>query len=556
MKRLLALFVLTFILVLAFVSCKSPDTDSDTDSSQDISSDTDSSQNTSSDTDSSQNTGSDSDLNQDMGSDSDSEHAHIGEIIPAVAPSCTNDGLTEGKKCSGCGEILVAQETIKATGHTEEAIKGVMPTCTKAGLTEGKKCSVCGEILVKQETIEKTGIHSFEDSYTCTVCNDEIYKESQGLEFILSDDSTYYIVDGKGDCTDTDIVIPYTYEGLPVKKIGDAAFIDCQDLTSVIIPNSVEVIEDSAFDMCWSLTSIEIPDSVTHLGRGVFATNKSLVYNEYDNAYYLGNKANPYVVLVCAKDTLVTSCDINENTKFIYGGAFEDCESLTSIAIPNSVTAIGDYAFYSCTSLASILVGNSVTNIGEYAFNDCVLLTSINIPNSVTAIGDYAFTSCLSLEEINVDKDNEAFKSIDGNLYSKDGKTLIQYAIRKTDEAFEIPSGVTTIGKSAFSICKYLTSIKIPSSVTKIEFGAFESCTSLLSIEIPNNVTNIGDYAFYNCTSLTSIVIPSSVNYVGDKAFYRCESLTIYCEAESQPDDWSHLWNEHSRPVVWGYTGE
>ena len=83
--------------------------------------------------------------------------AHKEEIIPGKAATCTEAGLTDGKKCSVCGEILVAQQEIKALGHKEEVIPGKAATCTEAGLTEGKKCSVCGEILVAQKEIKALG---------------------------------------------------------------------------------------------------------------------------------------------------------------------------------------------------------------------------------------------------------------------------------------------------------------------------------------------------------------------------------------------------------------
>ena len=85
------------------------------------------------------------------------EHEHQSEVIPGVPATCTEDGLTEGQKCSVCGETLVEQEVIPALGHTEEVLPGVPATCTEAGLTEGKKCSVCGEILVAQEEIPALG---------------------------------------------------------------------------------------------------------------------------------------------------------------------------------------------------------------------------------------------------------------------------------------------------------------------------------------------------------------------------------------------------------------
>lgn len=193
--------------------------------------------------------------------------------------------------------------------------------------------------------------------------------------------------------------------------------------------------------------------------------------------------------------------------KAIAEGAFEACNNITEIVIPNTITTVGDFAF-SCSDLASVIFGENsqLTSIGECAFENCNI-TSISIPSSVTSIGDFAFYSCFSLTSIIVDTDNSNYMSIDGNLYTKDGRTLIQYATGKKETSLNIPSGVTSISESAFSYCANLTSITFGenSQLTSISSYAFDRCYSLTSITLPSSVTSIGDYAFNSCDSLTSI---------------------------------------------------
>ncbi|MBQ4143128.1 MAG: leucine-rich repeat domain-containing protein, partial [Thermoguttaceae bacterium] len=147
--------------------------------------------------------------------------------------------------------------------------------------------------------------------------------------------------------------------------------------------------------------------------------------------------------------------------------------------------------------------GLPVTSIGKRAFYECNSLTSVTIPNSVTSIGGGPFAACDKLTEIYVSARNTHFKSVDGILFSADGKTLIQVPRGKGLTEYTIPDGVTSIGKDAFCGCSSLTSVTIPHSVTSIGNWAFSWCASLTSVTIPNSVTSIGDKAFHSCHSLT-----------------------------------------------------
>ena len=233
----------------------------------------------------------------------------------------------------------------------------------------------------------------FNSGLTNIVVNEgnKVYQSIDGN--LYSKDGAVLIIYAFGK-TDTVFVVPDS-----VTTIGNDAFYGCTNLTSVTIPNSVTSIGECAFYGCTNLTSVTIPDSVIFIGWDAFSGCESLVYNEYNNAYYLGNDTNPYVYLVKVNSVDSLSYEIHENTKVIGNSAFFDCYDLTSITIPDSVTHIGDYAFSDCYSLTSVTMGDSVITIGYYAFYWCNLM-SVTIPDSVTTIGAHAFGECVNLTNV------------------------------------------------------------------------------------------------------------------------------------------------------------
>ena len=309
------------------------------------------------------------------------------------------------------------------------------------------------------------GLTSITIPDSVTIIEDYVFEYCSGLTSVIIPNSVTSIGAHAFDgCHLTSITIPDS-----VTSIGYAAFQSCSYLTSVVIPDGVTTIGMYAFDNCWRLTSIVIPDSVTSIGEYAFRCGSSLQYNEYDNAYYLGNNNNPYLLLVKAKDKNITSCNIHNNTRIIYYNAFSDCYSLTSVTIGNNVTSINDYAFYYCDDITSLTIPDSVTTIGDYAFYYCTGLTNVTIGNGVTSIGYRAFYYGVSLTSV------------------------------------IIGDSVTSIGSQAFYYCRNLTSVVIPDSVTSIGYDAFSRCTALTSVTIPDSVTNIGVSAFADCKNLTSI---------------------------------------------------
>ena len=208
----------------------------------------------------------------------------------------------------------------------------------------------------------------------------------------------------------------------------------------------------------------------------------------------------------------LSSLNIGNSIDSIGNYAFQNCVNLSSVVLPNSVTSIPKGCFYSCYNLTSLTIPNSVTKIGPRALFQCRNLSNVTIPNSVTAIGDSTFYGCGGLENVMI---GNAVTSIPRSCF---------YECSSLSNV-NIPNSITAIGDKAFYNCSSLTSVNIPNSVTTLGNFTFQGCTELTSVMIGNAVTTIGNYTFYDCRKLTSINIPNSVISIGYCAFYRCSDL-------------------------------
>ncbi len=204
---------------------------------------------------------------------------------------------------------------------------------------------------------------------------------------------------------------------------------------------------------------------------------------------------------------------------------FAECEALTSVSIPSSVTAIWDGAFQECISLKSITIPNSVKTIADYAFAFCDSLSTVTVPVSVTELSILAFFYSDGNRSINVASGNTKFKSVDGVVFSKDGKELVIYPTGKTNHVYNVPAGTTTIGEGAFLYNANLRAVAVPEGVTMIGYNAFLFSEKLMRISLPASLKTVQQTAFDACNALTDVF------YAGTAS----QKASISIQAENDP---------------------
>ena len=284
-----------------------------------------------------------------------------------------------------------------------------------------------------------------------------------------------------------------------------------KSLKNVHVRNGVVVY--GAFQNCAWIESVTLGDGVSFVGANAFDLNSAYV-SEVDGVYYVGN----WVI----GSNNIAQVNLLESAVGVASSAFANTDISTFSASP-SLKYINSNAFENCNSLSEITLNEGLLSIGDGAFISTDI-TEITLPNSLLKLGTLVFDNCKKLTNISVPKGNSKFASVDGNLYSKDLTKLIQYAIGKSPEDFEMIDSVVSIEDYAFKGSK-IKGIYFNSKLSVIGEGAFYDCQNLSEVTLPANLTSIGEEAFYNCSILTSVVIKINVDYIGARAFASCDKL-------------------------------
>ena len=230
------------------------------------------------------------------------------------------------------------------------------------------------------------------------------------------------------------------------------------------------------------------------------------------------------------------------------------------MVIEEGITTIGTFALFDLDNMDFLKLPQSLTSIGKFGVKSLSMM-SVDIPANVTSIGENAFALCAVLQKFTVAENNPAYVSVDGVLYTKDGRTLVAYPGDREGTSYSIPEGVSHIAGGAFFVNLELESISLPSTLTSMGTFAFNYCFALQKItvaegnsaytavggvlytgdmstllkvptycgkkdfKVPDGVTAIGDFAFSDCEDISSVEIPAGVRTIGEGAFTNCINL-------------------------------
>ncbi len=302
-----------------------------------------------------------------------------------------------------------------------------------------------------------------------------------------------------------------------LREIGADAFYYCTGLSSLRFPESLIRIGPCAFYGCGSLSELTFPSLAPEIGRAAFSKTRWWD-SRPDGCVSAGAALLQYKGAMAAG----TSLTLRPGTERISGFALCECTGLVKLTVPEGVTAIDESALEGCTALAEVSLPRSLSSIGKNAFKRDASLRSIVIPDAVSAIGDGAFSGCLSLrqvtlpvmlktlgagvfsgcgalEKLTVPEPAAYYKSVDGVLFSKNGKELLLYPEGRPDKSYTVPEGVERIAVGAFAGAAKLKRLYLPASLESLEPASFTGAP-LEYVRLPRGIRRLPPGVFAQST--------------------------------------------------------
>ncbi len=351
-----------------------------------------------------------------------------------------------------------------------------------------------------------------------------------------------------------------------VIEIGSRAFCYCQALETVFLGEGVEWIGNCAFYGCTALKMIEIPSTVIRVGTENFDDE----YSDSSVGDVFDGCASLEVITVAEGNPVLASWEgmlFNKGLTYLY-----DCPEAKSgeVILPESVKYINEWsAFTDCVNLTKVIVNEGVTRLPS--FEGCELLETLGIPSSVEEIlYSGSFADLGSLKEINVAEDNTAFSCLDGALYSSDYQTLYKVPALLEESNLVIPEETNEIWAYALEDCYYLTTFSVEEnnhtymSIDGVLFSKdgkslikYPCGNSATSYVVPEGVTEIKESSEGFCGSynLVSVVIPSTIDYDFEyytTLFWKCENLErlTFAEGTERIEGWGVRECESLKEIV------
>ena len=390
----------------------------------------------------------------------------------------------------------------------------------KIGYGAFRDCKSLSKITIPEHL--KSRSSSWGLSASCKIVVIPTQKTIKSGDYVLSEDRKTLI-----RCSNKKVKNAVVPNG--VKIINEYAFVGCRDLTHVTLPRGLLEIQLAAFASCSSLKRLTIPNTVTVIGEYVFAHCMQLTVSVPANVKSIGRGAFIGVqqVILASRNKYYKRDSFGailkkDGTELLYVPPH-----LQRYKIPYGVKIINAEAFspaaYAENNLTEVKIPDTVQEIGDGAFSRCYKLKNVQVPFSVKNVENNSF-SLRFLDEITIPAHLKSqFSKRKAHLKSQFSKRIgckIKIAEKNNDNTGNSISSkatrsdsygaiLTIDNKKLIRVPKNIKSYRIPSGVTTIGYSAFRGCEKLTSITIPNSVTKIGTFAFIGCRSLKSVTIPA-----------------------------------------------